>query len=707
MRTLRTLLILIGRQFTDDGPYLVGVFGIAACCLLVLGLLAFIYPHGVLLSEVFVFGVLPVAVGTALFAFALFQMYGDHVALALLSVLSPRPLIVVARLVVGVVFAGIVVTVLALAIAGGVVYGLMRWPESFSLSERISLLISLFEIGLACYCLGLMAAQKGRTFSTALRAWPLVLIVVSLIVARGMGRPLAIFLISLIAVSLLYLFTIERHPRLAAITIGAVVLALTLALLYWLRISSDVGMARTMLASSNEASVTCYHEFPLKESLSSYSDDYFIVHGTAHGPYRPFLERTAMAKYSQRRNSSGNSIHRWFARGRWTLRYDAQGGVFVRGGDPNTLYAGAEAIADTRTESLGHFLSPVVCSVEWDKSIIFDRQDSRFYAIDFGERLLRRGPRVAESAFGHILDIASMPHLGSCSVRGSFPSPHGGDVLYVTDDSGVYVPIVDESGTIAVLDPSTWDLITDAGHLPAPQTWCGRASSKPRDLFGCDVKVIMKRPEMDYAGLMAASLSRQGGSVTVAVFDKNGRRIGDGCSGVAMTPWLTTKYLIESLHPPVLTVASFSTAYSFDAGATHRAIFLMPNSYVAQLRDLERSLFFQLLCMFVFMLPAMLFAGFLSWRVAADARMLGVSAWARRIWIGGTFAFGLPAYITYRLMRPKCVLTVCRDCGRGRRVDQDVCHHCGSGWETLELEPPAWRVIGPPKERRTALTQAE
>ena len=90
-----------------------------------------------------------------------------------------------------------------------------------------------------------------------------------------------------------------------------------------------------------------------------------------------------------------------------------------------------------------------------------------------------------------------------------------------------------------------------------------------------------------------------------------------------------------------------------------------------------------------------------------DARKIGLSAWARRVWMMGTFLFGLPAYVTYRLMRPKCVLAICRECGRGRRVDQDVCHHCGSAWDWPELGPPAWRVIGSFEEGQAAGTQAE
>ena len=124
-------------------------------------------------------------------------------------------------------------------------------------------------------------------------------------------------------------------------------------------------------------------------------------------------------------------------------------------------------------------------------------------------------------------------------------------------------------------------------------------------------------------------------------------------------------------------------------------MFLMPNSFVALQRDRETGFIFQLLMALVFLLPALLFAGFLSWRVVRDAAAMGLSRNARWLWGMGTLAFGLPAYITYRLTRPRVALALCRDCGQGRRVDQEVCHHCGSGWNVPVLEPPAWRVISP------------
>jgi hypothetical protein len=213
-------------------------------------------------------------------------------------------------------------------------------------------------------------------------------------------------------------------------------------------------------------------------------------------------------------------------------------------------------------------------------------------------------------------------------------------------------------------------------------------------LFDYDVGVIVKRPDNEYAGLMVASVSRQGSRPTVAVFDKEGRLLQESYGDHGFPPVLfpATKYLVESLHPPALTLASFFTAYSFEAGATHRALFLMPNSFVALQRDREAKSIVQFLAALLFLLPALAFSGFLSWRVVRDAAVMGLSRRARRLWGLATFAFGLPAYITYRLTRPGVALALCSSCGQGRRVDREVCHHCGDGWDAPALEPPTWRV---------------
>jgi hypothetical protein len=93
-------------------------------------------------------------------------------------------------------------------------------------------------------------------------------------------------------------------------------------------------------------------------------------------------------------------------------------------------------------------------------------------------------------------------------------------------------------------------------------------------------------------------------------------------------------------------------------------------------------------------LPAFLLSLLLAWRVTHDGARLGLSKNARAAWVAGTVAFGLPAYITYRLTRPKVALVTCANCGLGRRPDREKCQRCGSPWGVPELVPPAWRVLG-------------
>ena len=76
---------------------------------------------------------------------------------------------------------------------------------------------------------------------------------------------------------------------------------------------------------------------------------------------------------------------------------------------------------------------------------------------------------------------------------------------------------------------------------------------------------------------------------------------------------------------------------------------------------------------------------------------MGLSKQERTLWTLGAFALGLPAYITYRLTRPKVTLVTCANCGKSRRPDMDKCHRCGSPWVVPELTPPAWRVLGEPE----------
>jgi hypothetical protein len=61
-------------------------------------------------------------------------------------------------------------------------------------------------------------------------------------------------------------------------------------------------------------------------------------------------------------------------------------------------------------------------------------------------------------------------------------------------------------------------------------------------------------------------------------------------------------------------------------------------------------------------------------------------------WMIATILFALPAYITYRLTKPDLMFVTCGNCGRLRRCDTQLCHHCKSKWLVPELIAPAWRI---------------
>ncbi|UCE47752.1 MAG: hypothetical protein JSW47_19405, partial [Phycisphaerales bacterium] len=349
------------------------------------------------------------------------------------------------------------------------------------------------------------------------------------------------------------------------------------------------------------------------------------------------------------------------------------------------------------------------------KIVVYNTQVPCFYAIDFESQTVKRGPQLQNSLIGLVkLGISEESYW----FRVNFHSPSSLYKLRVDIampvDSG-YLPVVHRSGQIDLFDLNTLELWDSAGHLPEPKTLFGRASPSPRDLLDYGVYTVTIKPDLllgpppnpnytkkEYLGLVVGSLSRQGLWTAVAVYDKDGNKIKSATSQADFfdKPWgsvLTiAKYFFESLHPPVLTFASFWTTYCFEARASQRALFLMPNSFAAMVRDRQGNIVVTLGILLLVMLPGLALAGWLGYRVARDAATIGLSRRASRIWLAATIAFGLAGYITYRLSRPRITLVTCANCGNERRPDLETCHHCSGKWDVPELDPPGWRVIGGP-----------
>lgn len=410
-----------------------------------------------------------------------------------------------------------------------------------------------------------------------------------------------------------------------------------------------------------------------------------------------------------------------------------------------TCYAGPDGISDFPDAEKGRFADPIL-TFGGSEHFVYDRTLRRFSAIDWRARHVRTGPPLEDRSTARPVSIGSRQRPPGLSLSWQPPTKQIRQAEGTDDSSprykseftlqfgignpGGYLPVVDASGRIDLLDGRTLSLIEGRGYLPAPMTLYGQGSHRPSQVLDYDVHLVGVHREAEYLGMVTGSVSRQGTSMTVAVYDESGKQIKGADTRTADraksaeaalfdVPWgpalAIGKYSLETVHPPALAIASFFAANDIDARASHRTVFLLPNSFAAMHRDrVRQSVFAQLAGALWTMAPAFLLAGLLTWRVTHDASRVGLSSRARAAWIVGTLAFGLPAYITYRLTRPKAVLVTCANCGLPRRPDLDRCHHCGSPWRVPELVPPAWRVLDggvaipePAEESEKVLTELE
>ena len=743
---MRALSILIKRQIVDG----VGYFAIAifASIVLIVAITSVVLTEELGYLSVYAITLLitiPILVCIGSYVLGFNQAYNGRTSgiTALLSVLPlTRGHILLAQIVTA---ALVILTALApLAIIVAILWEFLGPPEWLIRSYVNDVFIGMSLIAFACYCIGLYTGQRAELFRSGLRTLLLAPILLLLIIVKGFGWPLIAVLLPFVVVLLLRCWSSSTSRSMTIISTGFMVLVLLTISLFWGRYLCDGLLVEKMrgrvkiipsgllpMKIENDPNVIDHSYASAgvsrRPEYNSIVGHLFRPSGVLYDLLEPFeashhhLERLGIIEYFQsigrgkRYTCYGHPLH--------LVHLDeVEGQLVYRRTDVNSwngrfawkwkkvkkLYVGPKGVSETANSALGRFGSLVIYFrprfLYFNPAtlcLVYDGKSRCFFAIDFENQTVQKGPELQDSAIRPI-DIGASAELNACRVDFDLPTKEYGSPIGKLTSSG-YLPIVDESGRIDLLDPNTLELLGPAGYLPRPKSLCGWGSQKPKDILAYDVKLISIGPYQtkgEYLGMVVGSLSRQGTSMTLAVFDKEGNRVKTTHTKTTFfeVPWgpelAMTKYLFESLHPPVLTLASFFTAYSFEAGSTHRALFFMPNSFVALLRDREGSIFFTFLIALLIMLPAMLLSGFLSWLVVRDAIAVGFSSNSRRIWMLGTLAFGLTAYITYRLTRPKITLVTCQNCGKPRRPDMAKCHRCGSKWNIPELTPPAWRVLG-------------
>jgi len=379
------------------------------------------------------------------------------------------------------------------------------------------------------------------------------------------------------------------------------------------------------------------------------------------------------------------------------------------------FYVGPEGVSEIPDKKLGRF-NPVVVDFGSTPLILYDIKLRRFFAINFKDRIVTKGPQLSEDDPRRPVDIGILSKNPGILDMYWMPPDIRRTHIPIRERSKDYNPdryvlVLDESGQIDLLDRETLEFAGTAGRLPAPETFFPADKRvTPGDLLAYRVLPLALKEDHKYRGLFAASVSREGTSLALAVFDEKGKCIEsritrDNSQNVPSssavffgTPWSPVitigKFLLENLHPPILSLASYFTAGSIEAASGHRAMFLLPNSFIAMKgRDARGNIAARFLYALFLILPSIILAILLAMRVGKDTAVVGLPQKTRSFWTFGTLAFGPAGYITYKLTRPKITLVTCANCGKQRRTDTGICHQCGSKWNVPELTPPAWRVL--------------
>ena len=540
---------------------------------------------------------------------------------------------------------------------------------------------------------------------------------------------------------------------------GAIVLVLTLTGLFWARSLCRLSRANLTPPSVREVTICPSYLFSSENSQDANLVTPSAVTATA-STETPLVAGLGVAQYVLSRLPMGplspdSHIYYWESEpDEERIYYDPVMGQMVHAGTlterkPDgtdaityfTHYAGPEGVGLTPDEKLGRFVDPVVDRLAFYPWVVYDRGPGRFFLIDWRKREVRKGPDRSEGSTLSPVQIGLVrknPHSLRIDLEPpSYRDPGGrtsAEPTY-TSGSGLSVgplPVLDASGRIGLLDLDTLELAWGQMRLVAPASLsCPERGARPKDVAAYFVEPFFEYSRVGgggwvYGGTAVATLSSDATTVRLEVIDANGMHVdtevttlpqyiegkhGDILPGKAV-PSAEAAYLhlpgalattiarftVENLHPPALMLLSYFTGPRAEATAGSRSLFFPPDSFVARKARGGRPSPDRALIVLLLMAPGLLLAVWLADRVGRDATRIGLPKNVRKACVVGTFLFGLPAYITYCLAKPRIALVTCANCGLGRRPDMERCHQCGSVWTVPELIPPAWRVVGQPEQ---------
>jgi len=277
-----------------------------------------------------------------------------------------------------------------------------------------------------------------------------------------------------------------------------------------------------------------------------------------------------------------------------------------------------------------------------------------------------------------------------------------------------------EDGSIDYIDGNTLTVSKRAGQLPYMGFYQQSMSNRPQDIGDYDILGIYD-PNDKHLGTAAAAVSRDGLSAHIVFYNDQGIPITDtsylgylygkskdgydsyrdisGLSVLTSSPrgplLITLRYLWENLQPPVLRLLDLPASQWFSPATGYSHLFIRPNSLIGLMKFEPSAARFWFLILFL-MLPSLILSLWLAITTRIKAAKIGCSSLSKDGWVIAVLAFGIPAYITFRLTMPKERMITCANCGNLRRVDFDRCQQGKALWPDAASPKTAWQVIDAP-----------
>lgn len=390
----------------------------------------------------------------------------------------------------------------------------------------------------------------------------------------------------------------RRHSVVNVLATGVLVLVLVCLGLFWARWFCGLGRQVLVCEAMDSLQIRPSRLFPSELQLdpnavvfsqvnAGLCDDVYvwglgIAQYMAHrSPGRP-----GWRVYYWDRDGDGAQIYYDRSLGlmvyRDTRRTRQDGGEYVA--ETIIVYAGPDGVAENPDERLGRFVDPLASHATNRSWIVYDRTLRRFFAIDWHDKTVRKGPQFAENARNRPVQIGgrlgkngecvwvslSEPMIrelpesppqsqgdantadsaadanapdglppGSIEMYGHFYAPMGPiDAgaqaarlvpLMKVSSHGFDTPltfVLDASGRIDLLDRDKLEIVGPAGALPAPDTLLPyKDRVGPADVLAYTFQPAFVGDDRTYAGCVVAAVSREATAMTLSVCDPNGRSV--------------------------------------------------------------------------------------------------------------------------------------------------------------------------------------